>query len=300
MLTGLLRASIAGCALLLVIGHLGGLHLVFDSFAVFRLHALIVLGLLLVLSFRVSMPILRPFAGLAAILSVITIAPFVRDLRNYPMDADWRLYQHNMFFRNQNPVDIAQYIIDNKPEFVTLQEVSRRNMAVLQPLRQLYPTWLECRLHTGVATVLMSRYRLAEGRMATCDELEKLGWATLQTPAGQVTLVSIHAAWPWPANRSDRMKRIARIIGEQPGPMVIAGDFNMVPWAASMRLLESRTGTQWVGPARFSFRPGGLQTLLPIDHVLVDAGFEARTRLLPSLGSDHLALWVRIGRKTGP
>ena len=144
------------------------------------------------------------------------------------------------------------------------------------------------------------KFPVVAGAKAGCDDIEKIAWARVQSKNGPLTIVAVHLNWPWPWNYAGRQRRIQRILSELPQPTVIAGDFNMVPWAVALQRLQGRTGTGWVGPMRFSFRPNGLQVLLPIDQVLVPKGFEGRTKLVPGLGSDHYGLWVRVGRRTPP
>ncbi len=280
----MLRLAILSVALLLVAGHLGFLHQSFDSIAVFRLHLLPVLGVMLIATFRLKMPVLRIFGGAVAMVSVVTIAPSVREMGTGPIEADWRLFQQNMMVRNRQPADVAQFIMDRKPEFVSLQEISHNGLSVLEPLKARYPGWLQCPDWYGAGVVLMSRWQAVQGSQG-CDAIEKIGWMQVQTAQGPLTVVAVHMNWPWPSNYAGRQRRVQRILGELPQPMVIAGDFNMVPWATSVQRLERRTGTEVVTPLRFSFRPKGLQALLPIDHVMVPAGMQARSALVPGLGA---------------
>lgn len=296
----LVLTVIAVLALFLLAGHLARWFQVFDAPGVFRLHLVPVLGLLLAATFRLKMPVLRLFAGSVAMLSVVSIAPFVREAGHGPLDADWRLFQQNMMVGNANPAFAAQYILDRKPEFVTLQEVDQRALPVLGQLRDRYPGWLQCPAWYGASVVLMSRWKPVAGGLAGCDRIENIGWIRVATPQGELTLVGVHLTWPWPGNYAGRQRRIQRILGELPQPMVIAGDFNMVPWATALQRLERRTGTEVVTPIRFSYRPAGLQLLLPIDHALIPLGLEGRSELVPGLGSDHWGLWVRVGRRKPP
>jgi endonuclease/exonuclease/phosphatase (EEP) superfamily protein YafD len=295
LITGLRLAMFCAAAALLA-GFLGFLWQGFDAFAAFRMHLVIFIGLALLLTFRLRIPALRTAAGLLAMAAVVSVAPFSREDGRGPLDADWRLFQQNMMVGNERPADIAQYILDRKPEFVTLQEVSRAGLQVLEPLRQNYPVFLACPQDYGAGVVVLSRWKAVDGGVRGCDVIEKIGWVEVEGPKGRFVLVGVHMNWPWPTDYAGRQRRVQRILGELPRPMVIAGDFNMVPWAQSFRYLEARTGTRLVPPIRPSFRPGGLQALLPIDHVLIPQDKAARSELIPDLGSDHAGLWVRVGR----
>jgi endonuclease/exonuclease/phosphatase family metal-dependent hydrolase len=98
---------------------------------------------------------------------------------------------------------------------------------------------------------------------------------------------------------------ISRAIGELPGPLVIAGDFNMPMdsplyrdvWAGYENAFsEVGYGYGWTQRAEYR----GLPVVLRIDHVLVGAGLDvAFSEVGPNIGSDHLPLITDIIRTSG-
>ena len=98
---------------------------------------------------------------------------------------------------------------------------------------------------------------------------------------------------------------IFRAIGALPGPVVIAGDFNMPVdspmyqdvWAGYENTFsEVGYGYGWTQRARYR----GIPVVLRIDHVLVGAGLEASfSGVGPDIGSDHLPLITDIIKTSG-
>jgi endonuclease/exonuclease/phosphatase (EEP) superfamily protein YafD len=83
--------------------------------------------------------------------------------------------------------------------------------------------------------------------------------------------------------------------------MILAGDFNEVPWSAAMRRLEDDirplrriTRAALSYPALIDEREWPLP-LLPIDHIFVGPGIAVESvRILPATGSDHLPILAEL------
>ncbi len=71
-------------------------------------------------------------------------------------------------------------------------------------------------------------------------------------------------------------------------PVLVGGDFNMVPWSHTLARFAQATGTERAGSILYTLPLAGGWVALPIDHVLVPRGMgRSGTRRLPLLGSDH-------------
>lgn len=106
-------------------------------------------------------------------------------------------------------------------------------------------------------------------------------------------MVTLHLHWPWPHGQAAQVDILASAIAALDRPVVVAGDFNMVPWGASVARIERaararRTGATVTTFARFPLLP------LPIDHVLLPEGWAGRQSVLAELGSDHRGLLVHF------
>jgi endonuclease/exonuclease/phosphatase (EEP) superfamily protein YafD len=111
------------------------------------------------------------------------------------------------------------------------------------------------------------------------------------------TLVGLHAARPFGRDGVRRQRAHLEVAarevrGAATDAVVLAGDLNLTPWAPLFRAFTRQVGLKDTAKAR------GLTATwlnrfpllgLPIDHILVDSGFDVvANRVGEDLGSDHL------------
>ncbi|MBE1527229.1 endonuclease/exonuclease/phosphatase (EEP) superfamily protein YafD [Sphingopyxis sp. OAS728] len=213
-----------------------------------------------------------------------------------------RLLTHNVWGRNADPADTAQAIIDAKPDVVTLQEVDGSFRPMLAALNQHFAYATKC--PPGCDLAIVSRWPIADSDYFLKDaEGRKFGpamlWARVVGPGEQpFTVVTLH--YPRPTSRDQAVRRrdvvqaLARI---ERGPLIVAGDMNLTPWAAAMRGQDralapltrmTRALPSW--PRAFP--------VLPIDQLYAgpDWGLVSARRL-PATGSDHVPVLVTLARR---
>jgi endonuclease/exonuclease/phosphatase (EEP) superfamily protein YafD len=213
-----------------------------------------------------------------------------------------RLLTHNVWARNADPADTAQAIIDAKPDVAMLQEVDGSFRPMLAALNQHFPYATKC--PPGCDLAIVSRWPIADSDYFLKDTKgRKFGpamlWARIAGPGEQpFTVVTLH--YPRPTSRDQAMRRrdvaqaLARI---ERGPLIVAGDMNLTPWAAAMREQDralapltrmTRALPSW--PRAFP--------VLPIDQLYAgpDWGLVSARRL-PATGSDHVPVLVTLGRR---
>ena len=285
-----LRGLGAFSAVLLIAGYGGMLHPVGDSLAVFRWELSLALGGLAVL-----IAILGAWrrALVMASLAIVAGAPILMAMQGRAPGTAFTLYQKNIWVGNGQGAAIAADIRASGADIVTLQEVDRRHDPMVDALRQSHPAWQRC--FGGIH--VFSRFPPASGG-GRCLEDRGLAVALLQveTEAGPVWIASVHLSWPWPREQADQSVRIAEAFAALEGPMVVAGDFNMVPWGHAVRRIGRAAGVEPAGPLVATHHIPGLGLPpLRIDHVLVPEGWAASVELRDRLGSDHAGLLARIG-----
>lgn len=284
--------SFAWLGLLAVVaGFFGRFHPVFDSISVFRLHMLFGLCALLIVAvvFR-AIPAFRTTI-VALLISAFGLAPTILPAHTVD-DPSLRGYSHNLRFDNVRLSEVETSIRESDADFVMLQEVSRNTISVVNNLADLYPVRVVCefRGRDGIVGGVAILTRLPLLGEAKCFDPFGLGALIVDTDNGPVTLASIHLAWPWPFEQSDHMRFILKRLGFLKGPVILAGDFNMVPWSTIIDQIAQTTQTRPVSGLRLSFHYGSLWPGLPIDHVLIDKNMKAQVELLDKFGSDHTAL----------
>jgi len=78
--------------------------------------------------------------------------------------------------------------------------------------------------------------------------------------------------WPYPHAQPKQVLALVAEIEKLIGPVVIGGDFNMVPWSHALRQFASASRSDRAGPVvRTLIHSSGILRL-PIDHILVPGG----------------------------
>ncbi|WP_431299301.1 endonuclease/exonuclease/phosphatase family protein [Tabrizicola sp. BL-A-41-H6] len=282
-----LSAGVAVVLLCLAAGYLGRLHPAGDSFAVFRPQGALALVLLAGGAVMLAMP------GVAAValgVALITGAPILLSRGAAEAMGGVALYQKNMLDRNDDLAGLEADIRAAAPDILTLQEVSDPNLPLLERLADVLPHRMFCTFEDVGGVAVATRFPPVAG-----SEICAHGLAAMQVegPNGRVWLVSVHLNWPWPYGQAAHLKRLLPVIEGLDGPVVIAGDFNMVRWSAALARVRAASRTTAVGPVLGSYVGFGPWMLLPIDQVMAPGGGTAEVR--PRLGSDHLGVLARVG-----
>jgi endonuclease/exonuclease/phosphatase (EEP) superfamily protein YafD len=298
----LLAALALGGGLAVAGGLLGAVHAAGDSLAVFRLPAaaLAVCGCL---GLALLAPRVRRVAAAGAAAVALAAAPAALSYLPPPALAAGQvvpvaIYQKNLRYRLVNPAPVAADILASGAEVVTLQEVHPNTQPVLELLREAYPTQALCPYGPVGGTAVLSRWEALGAPV--CPRGGGLTALPLEAPFGRFWAVSVHLYWPWPHGQAPQAVRLAPLLADLDGPVVMGGDFNMVPWASSVRRLAQAAGVRHAGPTASTFGLAGGLLPLAIDHVFLPDGWLASQDLRPRFGSDHRGLLVRFSPPPPP
>ncbi len=281
------------CLFVLGVSHFGALHPLGDSLAVFR-GVLAIVGavaaLVLVLQRRW---ILAVFGAGVVLWSAYTVL-MPRFEYSAALDTPYALYQKNMSFRMRDTGPLAADILQQAPDFVTLEEVDRENLALLVALKPDYPAQAFCPFANVGGVAVASRWPKVAGS-DVCLQGQGMVAMQVETPDGPVWVVALHLHWPFPQGQAAQVRRLKTALQALDAPVVLGGDFNMVPWSHTVRVITAATGTRRIGAPKYTFPLfDGLYTL-PIDHVLVNGNSRpAETWRRPQLGSDHYGMLARF------
>ncbi len=286
--------GLAFAILLVVLGYLGWLHGLGDSLAVGRGYAVAAVLLLAIAATFLGM---RIAAFWSILFALAAGAPVVLATLWPGPPGAFTLYQKNLRFDNADLAALEADIRAANPLAMTLQEVSGPNLALLTALADTLPHQHVCPFVGEGAGV---------GGIAVATSLPPVPGATICAPglaAMQVEvtetqrtvpvwIVSVHLHWPWPYEQSEHAAALREVLDGLEGPVIMAGDFNMVRWGNSVRSLARATGTVPAGPSPGTYTGFGPILRLPIDHAFGPNG--GRITLRPALGSDHLGLLVQL------
>ncbi|MEO9897908.1 MAG: endonuclease/exonuclease/phosphatase family protein [Paracoccaceae bacterium] len=227
--------------------------------------------------------------GLLAVLalSFATIVPMIGAV---PVSSDLRVYSKNLRYDNGQVDALFQDIQAADADVLMLQEVSSVNEALLTLLRPAFPYQKRCSSRAGVAIVVASRFAF-EGT-PICSHRKALAVAKISIDKQSVWLASVHIPWHWPISSRVNEKEAEQVLGSLEGPIVMAGDFNSVPWTQRVSRLKTSSRTRLAGPTFVTLHHRRVPLHLPIDFVFSPGGGEVELR--PLLGSDHHGLLADV------
>ncbi len=278
-------------ALGLLAGYAGALHPAGDSFAVLRLPFALLLAIVLIgAGGRLWSRVLLAVAALTPAVGVWAGS----SADGLTFDHDHVLYQQNLLWNRGDDAAWLAEVAATRPDFVTLQEVSARNEALLAALGRDYPYRAVCPFADVVGGVaVLSRWPTAEGGLICAKGLAAV---EVSTPQGEFWVVSIHLHWPWPFRQAHQLDELAPVLAALDGPKVIGGDFNAVRWSHAMDVIADASGTEIVGPQSPTFRLPRFGVPIGIDHVLSSSTSAHEVRVADPLGSDHNGVVAYLGR----
>ncbi len=251
--------------------------------------------------------------GAAAVLAVANVAFVLPELAARdplpeipPGTFHVRLFSANVYNGNPDPADYAEEIRRSGADVVYLQEATQTFLAVLDErgaIAELPHRVLVTRTDP-FAAVVASRWPLLDQDVVELDGRPILVRATVDVGGIPLRLFSVHVVAPFGGTR-EAWARELRAVGDavraEPGPVLVAGDFNAT-WGNRefRRLLDAGLTDAAAARGRpFQMTWPRDRRLVPplarIDHVLTTAGLTV-TALSAGRGpgSDHRPLTAVI------
>lgn len=197
------------------------------------------------------------------------------------------LYSKNIWWRNQTLPALAADIRESGADMVTLQEVSAHNRTLLTRLAVDYPHQHLCPFGGRSGVAVLSKFPIQD---QMCSSQRGIAAAQINQAGQHIWVGSIHLLWPFPYGNKQSADAVTDVIGPLEGPVVLAGDFNIFPWAVSVEDIEQAAGLAPLRPIRPTYHLHGVPLFL--DHVHGPSGGQVSDR--PFLGSDHLGVLANV------
>ena len=285
------RLCVFGLLGLLLLSLTGRFLAIGDSFAVFRPHMLAALAFMLVLPSSLRWR----WTGLIAALLILALHLRLGYSVLSQIDPNYSVYQKNLFFRIKDVGPVAQDIRSfENLDFVTLQEITNSKHGLMAELKPEFPYQHICPFASVGGTAVLSRWPIIEGSRKCFDGG---GMTVIQTDKGHgpIWVVSTHLNWPYPHSQREQLDRLLPQLNKLDGPVIIGGDFNMVPWSYTVRSIQDTTRTRRLRGTLTTFHIAHIGLLgMPIDHVLGPRYCIGESSLRPKLGSDHHGVFAHI------
>ncbi|MFT4999975.1 MAG: endonuclease/exonuclease/phosphatase (EEP) superfamily protein YafD [Paracoccaceae bacterium] len=274
-------------ACVLVFSRLGNLHPLADSLAVFQLYLAMFALLLLAPAFLAGY---RRFSTLGIVLvAAISFNALVAHVGSFGGEnGQFSLYQKNLLFRQADRSALLADIATHRPDFLTFQEVSPANRQLLDELSRDYQAQHLCTFAAVGSTAVLSKWPLVAGQ-TLCAR----GFSAMQvrTPKGDIWVVSLHAHWPYPYGQAAHVAGMLPKLNALSGPIVLGGDFNMVPWSAAFKSVAQTIDGKRAGAVHYTLIRGGGLAWLAIDHIVVPKlATQISNQIRPRFSSDHFGL----------
>ena len=277
--------------LALIASYLGHLHPVGDSLAVFRQYLIILTGGSIFLMVYLGR---RYLAVFALTVSIMASTPFLLQLLFYERmeQSDFVFYQKNMSVDLADQQAFAEDLRSVNPDFAAFQEASSKNRALIDSFADILPFVHYCGANRWTGIAIASRWPVIRGT-AKCDPDVRTAYMQVDTPKGPIWIVSIHQKWPWPSAQPDEKETFLSLLKGLKGDVVVAGDFNMVPWSYTMQEYEEAANASMIPGLRGSFPLTWDVFWIPIDHILLADGYRGSAEMRDFFGSDHRGI---VGR----
>jgi endonuclease/exonuclease/phosphatase (EEP) superfamily protein YafD len=297
--------TLLGIAAALAFGYLGWIHFAFDSFSHLRIHlaaGLLVCGVPLLVFLRYW-----PEAAFAALFGATAIIQTI-GLSGHAMNVNaasaepggslYRLVQLNLRYDNPRPNEVLSMIGREKPDVITLNEVSAYWIERLGVLKAAYPYQLICPPPAYIGgSAILSRRPFAADFEPDCGDRGSFGHVILDMNGRRLEVAAVHLGWPWPFSQQWQVPLMEPLLANVGSTAIVAGDLNAVPWSQTAQRVARASGTEMmrgIGPTYLDRRlPAWMRPSmgLPIDHVMVKGGVvPVNVRKLEAVGSDHLPL----------
>lgn len=219
------------------------------------------------------------------------------------------LMTFNVSNTNRRSDDVMAWLATRPADVIALEEVPPGMASRLESVRDVYRHQftiepgerLNAAIYAGNETLaLLSIHPITAKGVVRPSGQGKLSLLAKIAPPGaeHPWLVVVHPSNPVrPAGlaaRDSYLLDLAGLISGLEGPVIVAGDFNVTPYAPTFRqfLGASRTSTSRGFPATWPSMLGALG--IPIDHVLVREARLANLEAFASIGSDHRVLKAEI------
>lgn len=289
-----LLALLAGASVIASLApFFGSLWWGFDLFSHFRLQYLAAQAVLIVACVWRRQRAWTAILAACVVVNGLPLVPYVAPARSAPAGGRLSVLNTNVWGSRSDPELLLERIRREDPDLLLITELGDALAARLEAVHDRYPYRILRPARGFFGIGLYSRYPLAAHPHASLGATAAIE-ASIETPAGPVTMLGIHLLPPTSARsakaRDAQLAELAADAHKRSGRTLICGDFNISPYSPTYRRFLGKSG---LADARFGQGlgvswPANLPVLgIPIDHCFVSGLAVEDVRALDPIGSDH-------------
>ncbi|MDW3195901.1 MAG: endonuclease/exonuclease/phosphatase family protein [Cytophagales bacterium] len=300
----LLVASMAITAITSLLSFFSGPNWILDLFSHFKWQYLLALTCgTVILAFKKTKLslIFLPFI----FILIMEIVPFYfGGNKNISLTKTTKIICINLLSSNMEFKLVENYINQNNPDIILLQEFNTIWQSQLEPKLQEYPHRLTIPRNDNFGMALYSKGKITNLKTLTFGDLDIPSiQGAIEIGSAVVQLIATHPLPPVGADyfqhRNSQLAELGLYIAELDSEVILIGDLNTTSFSthfkkltSTAKLIDTRRGfgelttwPTWFSPARTT-----------LDHCLISAGLSVKSRKVgENIGSDHLPISVEIG-----
>ncbi len=302
-LTGLLQAAATLTVAFSIITAIGIPHWSVELFTHFRLQYLVVGALLLICFAALRRPAWSLALLVATVINAWHVVPWYVGQPPDTGGPHLKVAHANVHSGNDDYQRLIDWLLEEDPDIVFLQEVTSEWVAAAAVLKKDYPHALAEPRPGNFGIAVFSKVPFDAVRQL---ESPPFGYPTIVAQVSldrqSLSLISTHPTIPVAGAlydaRNRQLEYVAELVNNETNPVLLIGDLNASLWCPQYERFETETGLvnvrQGLGllPTWPTFMP---LAMIPIDHALVSEGIAVMDVHTGSrIGSDHLPLVVTI------
>jgi endonuclease/exonuclease/phosphatase (EEP) superfamily protein YafD len=249
--------------------------------------------------------IFAAFSFLVALINLIEIAPLYNSVfSKYLNQKQLRLMHINVHTANTRYNDVQQYILEQDPDILLLEEVSEEWIKKLPEIIKKYPYSTIYPQSDNFGIAMFAKIKPIESKALLFGEYGAPYIKSIFTVGDEkITLFGIHTIPPIGKIRFQERNRMLNYIAEminklENSSVILIGDLNISPWSYFFKKLlhdANLRNSQCGFGIQPSWPTSPFPLLIPIDHCLVSKDIIVNNRFIgKDVGSDHYPVVIDI------
>jgi len=296
-------------SLMTILSYLSRYFLYFEPFTSLTVQYFVIL-LLILLCFTIKKKYFWSVIALVfAIANIIEIIPlYLNQSIANSNSTTIKVFHSNLHITNKDTERLIEYLNQNDPDIVLLEEVTDTWKVTIEKLRNRYPYGKAIFRDDCFGISLLSKIPI--------DDIKFIDFGNAEVPSviakfnyekNNYTFIGTHLLPPttpeYIRDRKRQVDKLSKYVYSQNRSIIIMGDLNMTSWSP---LFKSLINTCKLVNTQLGY---GIQPTwpiqvppfwMPIDHCLVSNDLYVERRISGSnIGSDHYPILVELGHENG-